>query len=192
MSDVASGGGVRREDIVTRLLLIVATTAGVLLTAAASPASAQEWPSKPVHILVGFGAGGGTDVATRILADGLSESLRSAIHRRKSTRRRRHHCRRYSRQGAERRLHHRLAQHGHSVSAVTVKQISYDPVADFAPVGMFTNSAFVVVVPKNSPATDIKSLVEFVNKQPGKLNYSTVGLGSLSISSQSICASAPR
>jgi tripartite-type tricarboxylate transporter receptor subunit TctC len=52
------------------------------------------------------------------------------------------------------------------------------PVADFAPVGIFTNSAFVVVVPKNSPATDIKSLVEFVNKQPGKLNYSTVGLGS--------------
>ena len=90
MSDVASGGGVRREGIVTRLLLIVATTAGVLLTAAASPASAQEWPSKPVHILVGFGAGGGTDVATRILADGLSRVSRSAIHRRKSTRRRRH------------------------------------------------------------------------------------------------------
>jgi len=34
------------------------------------------------------------------------------------------------------------------------------------------------VVPKNSPATDIKSLIEYVNKQPGKLNYSTVGLGS--------------
>ena len=67
---------------------------------------------------------------------------------------------------------------GHSVSAVMVKQVPYDPVADFAPVGIFTNSAFVVVVPKNSPATDIKSLVEFVNKQPGKLNYSTVGLGS--------------
>ena len=49
---------------------------------------------------------------------------------------------------------------------------------DFAPVGIFTNSAFVVVVPKNSPATDIKSLVDYVNKQPGKLNYSTVGLGS--------------
>jgi tripartite-type tricarboxylate transporter receptor subunit TctC len=34
------------------------------------------------------------------------------------------------------------------------------------------------VVPKDSPATDIKSLIEYVNKQPGKLNYSTVGLGS--------------
>jgi tripartite-type tricarboxylate transporter receptor subunit TctC len=178
MSDVASGGGVRREDIVTRLLLIVATTAGVLLTAAASPASAQEWPSKPVHILVGFGAGGGTDVATRILADGLSESLGQQFTVE-------------NRPGAGGTIAGGIAAKapkdgytivslsmGHSVSAVTVKQISYDPVADFAPVGMFTNSAFVVVVPKNSPATDIKSLVEFVNKQPGKLNYSTVGLGS--------------
>lgn len=178
MSDVASGGGVRREGIVTRLLLIVATTAGVLLTAAASPASAQEWPSKPVHILVGFGAGGGTDVATRILADGLSESLGQQFTVE-------------NRPGAGGTIAGGIAAKapkdgytivslsmGHSVSAVTVKQISYDPVADFAPVGMFTNSAFVVVVPKNSPATDIKSLVEFVNKQPGKLNYSTVGLGS--------------
>jgi tripartite-type tricarboxylate transporter receptor subunit TctC len=178
MSDVASGGGARREGIVTRLLLIVATTAGVLLTAAASPASAQEWPSKPVHILVGFGAGGGTDVATRILADGLSESLGQQFTVE-------------NRPGAGGTIAGGIAAKapkdgytivslsmGHSVSAVTVKQISYDPVADFAPVGMFTNSAFVVVVPKNSPATDIKSLVEFVNKQPGKLNYSTVGLGS--------------
>jgi len=59
-----------------------------------------------------------------------------------------------------------------------VKNVPYDPINDFAPVGIFTNSAFVVAVPKNSPATDIKSLVDYVNKQPGKLNYSTVGLGS--------------
>ncbi|MGA7515678.1 MAG: tripartite tricarboxylate transporter substrate-binding protein, partial [Pseudolabrys sp.] len=58
-----------------RLHLIVAPAASFLLTAVASPVSAQDWPSKPVHILVGFGAGGGTDVATRILADGLSENL---------------------------------------------------------------------------------------------------------------------
>ena len=57
-----------------RLHLIVATAVG-FLTIAALPVPAQDWPSKPVHILVGFGAGGGTDVATRILADGLSEAL---------------------------------------------------------------------------------------------------------------------
>jgi len=139
---------------------------------------AQDWPTKPVHILVGFGAGGGTDVATRILADGLSEALGQQFTVE-------------NRPGAGGTIAGGMAAKapkdgytivslsmGHSVSAVTVKQVPYVPVADFAPVGIFTNSAFVVVVPKNSPATDIKSLVEFVNKQPGKLNYSTVGLGS--------------
>ncbi|HTS41584.1 MAG TPA: hypothetical protein VMH84_13710 [Xanthobacteraceae bacterium] len=38
-------------------------------------ASAEDWPTKPVHILVGFGAGGGTDVATRVVANALSKAL---------------------------------------------------------------------------------------------------------------------
>ena len=150
----------------------------LMLIAAAPSAYAQDWPSKPVHILVGFGAGGGTDVATRILADGLSESLgQQFIVENKP--------------GAGGTIASGVAAKapkdgytvlaismGHSVSAVMVKQVPYDAVNDFAPVGIFTNSAFVVVVPKNSPATNIKSLIEYVNKQPGKLNYSTVGLGS--------------
>jgi len=150
----------------------------VLLAAAAPSAFAQDWPSKPVHVLIGFGAGGGTDVATRILADGLSEALGQQFIVE-------------NRPGAGGTIAGGMAAKapndgytivaismGHSVSAVMVKQVPYDPVNDFAPVGIFTNSAFVVVVPKNSPATDIKSLIDYVNKQPGKLNYSTVGLGS--------------
>ncbi|HET7167074.1 MAG TPA: tripartite tricarboxylate transporter substrate binding protein [Pseudolabrys sp.] len=156
---------------------IVAAMA-VLLTAAAPSAFAQDWPSRPVHILIGFGAGGGTDVATRILADGLSEALGQQFIVE-------------NRPGAGGTIAGGMAAKapsdgytivaismGHSVSAVMVKQVPYDPVNDFAPVGIFTNSAFVVVVPKDSPATDIKSLIDYVNKQPGKLNYSTVGLGS--------------
>lgn len=156
---------------------IVASIA-VLLTTAAPSAFAQDWPSKPVHVLIGFGAGGGTDVATRILADGLSEALGQQFIVE-------------NRPGAGGTIAGGMAAKapndgytivaismGHSVSAVMVKQVPYDPVNDFAPVGIFTNSAFVVVVPKDSPATDIKSLVDYVNKQPGKLNYSTVGLGS--------------
>jgi tripartite-type tricarboxylate transporter receptor subunit TctC len=156
---------------------IVAAIA-VFLTAAAPSAFAQDWPSKPVHVLIGFGAGGGTDVATRILADGLSEALGQQFIVE-------------NRPGAGGTIAGGMAAKapndgytiaaismGHSVSAVMVKQVPYDPVNDFAPVGIFTNSAFVVVVPKNSPATDIKSLIDYINKQPGKLNYSTVGLGS--------------
>ena len=141
--------------------------------------AAQEWPAaKPVHILIGFGAGGGTDVATRILAEGLSEALGQQFVVE-------------NKPGAGGSIAGGIVAKapkdgynlaalamGHSVSAVMVKNVPYDPVNDFAPVGIFTNSAFVIVVPKNSPATDIKSLIEHVNKQPGTLNYSTVGLGS--------------
>jgi tripartite-type tricarboxylate transporter receptor subunit TctC len=141
-------------------------------------ASAQDWPNKPVRILVGFGAGGGTDVATRVVADGLSKALgqQFVVENRVGA-------------GgtiaggvvakADKDGYTALAiSMGHSVSAVMVKNVPYDAVNDFAPIGIFTNSAFVVAVPKNSPASDLKSLVEYVNKQPGKLNYSTVGLGS--------------
>ncbi len=142
------------------------------------PAIAQEWPSKTVHILVGFGAGGGTDVATRILAEGLSEALGQQFVVE-------------NKPGAGGSIAGGIAAKapkdgynlvalsmGHSTSAVMVKNVPYDPINDLAPVAIFTNSAFAVVVPKNSPATDIKSLVELVNKQPGTQNYSTVGLGS--------------
>ncbi|MBI3706011.1 MAG: tripartite tricarboxylate transporter substrate binding protein [Rhizobiales bacterium] len=161
-----------------RIYIAVAMIVGVLTAAAAPSASAQDWPSKPVRILIGFGAGGGTDVATRIVAEGLSESLGQQFVVE-------------NRVGAGGTIAGGVAatapkdgytalslSMGHAVSAVTVKQLPYDPVNDFAAVGIFTNSAFVVAVPKNSPATDIKSLVAYVNKQPGKLNYSTVGLGS--------------
>ena len=160
-----------------RLHLIVAAAAGFLLSAVASPASAQDWPAKPVHILVGFGAGGGTDVATRILADGLSEALGQQFTVE-------------NRPGAGGTIAGGIAAKapkdgytilsismGHSVSAVMVKQVPYDPIADFAPVGIFTNSAFVVAVPRNSPTTDIKSLVEYVNKQPRQVELLYRGPG---------------
>ncbi len=155
------------------------TVAAMVLAFAQMPvASAEEWPTKPIRILIGFGAGGGTDVATRIVADGLSELLGQQVVVENRT-------------GAGGTIaggvvakapkdgYTALAvSMGHAVSAVMVKNVPYDPVNDFAPIGIFTNSAFVLAVPKNSPATDLKSLVELVNKSSGKLNYSTVGLGS--------------
>ncbi|HKS86818.1 MAG TPA: tripartite tricarboxylate transporter substrate binding protein [Pseudolabrys sp.] len=161
-----------------RTFFTAAIAAGFVAASIPLPAFAQDWPTKPVHVLVGFGAGGGTDVATRILADGLSDVLgQQFIVENKP--------------GAGGSIAGGVAAKspkdgytilsismGHSVSAVMVKNVPYDPINDFEPVGIFTNSAFVVVVPKNSPATDMKSLIAYVNKQSGTLNYSTVGLGS--------------
>jgi tripartite-type tricarboxylate transporter receptor subunit TctC len=157
---------------------IVASLALAGMAATPLPAMAQAWPNKPIHIMIGFGAGGGTDVATRIVADGLSEVLGQ-----KFTVENRPGAGGTIAGGQVARAapdgYTALAiSMGHSVSAVMVKNVPYDPVKSFAPVGIFTNSAFVVVVPKDSPATDLQSLVAHIKKQPGKLNYSTVGLGS--------------
>ncbi len=141
-------------------------------------AADETWPNKPVRILVGFGAGGGTDLVARILADKLSEVLGQQFIVENKT-------------GAGGTIaggfvakapndgYTALAiSTGHSVSAVMVKQVPYDPVSSFTPVGIVAHSAYVLAVPKDSPATDLKSLVAHVNKEPDKLNYTTIGLGS--------------
>jgi tripartite-type tricarboxylate transporter receptor subunit TctC len=149
-----------------------------LVLVPATPAMAQDWPTKPVRILIGFGAGGGTDVATRIIAEGLSELLGQQFVVENRPGAGGTIAGGIVAKGAKDGYTALAISMGHAVSAVMVKQVPYDAVNDFAPVGIFSNSAFVVAVPKSSPATDLKSLVELVKKSPGKLNYSTVGLGS--------------
>jgi tripartite-type tricarboxylate transporter receptor subunit TctC len=136
------------------------------------------WPAKPVRILVGFGAGGGTDIVARVVAERLSETLSQQFVVE-------------NKPGAGGTIAGGLVAKadadgytalaistGHSVSAVTVKSLPYDPVASFAPVGVLASSTYVVAVPKSSPATDLKSLVEHVKTEAGKLNYATVSVGS--------------
>jgi tripartite-type tricarboxylate transporter receptor subunit TctC len=153
--------------------------AGLALLACAklSVADAQDWPNKPVRILVGFGAGGGTDIITRVVADRLSEVLGQQFVVE-------------NRPGAGGTIAGGIVAKapndgytalaistGHSVSAVMVKQVPYDPVKSFEMVGVIGQSSYVVMVPKNSPATDLKSLIAYVKQNPDKLNYSTVGVG---------------
>jgi tripartite-type tricarboxylate transporter receptor subunit TctC len=156
----------------------IAVAAVALLSCAKlTIADAQDWPNKPVRILVGFGAGGGTDIVTRVVAERLSEVLGQQFVVE-------------NRPGAGGSIAGGIVAKatndgytglalstGHSVSAVMVKQVPYDPVKSFEMVGMVGQSAYVVMVPKNSPATDLKSLIEYVKQNPDKLNYSTVGVG---------------
>ncbi|MEX2035549.1 MAG: tripartite tricarboxylate transporter substrate binding protein [Xanthobacteraceae bacterium] len=161
-----------------RYALRAAIAAAILAAIQSAPIAAQDWPTKPVRILIGFGAGGGTDVATRIVAEGLADVLGQQFVVE-------------NRPGAGGTIAGGLVARapkdgytavalsmGHAVSAVMVKTVPYNPVDDFAPIGIFTNSAIVLAVGKNSPATDIKSLIAHVKSQAGKMNYSTVGLGS--------------
>jgi tripartite-type tricarboxylate transporter receptor subunit TctC len=158
------------------------TATAVLLATLVMPLSvpvwAQDWPQKPIRVLVGFGAGGGTDIVTRILAVPLGEALGQPVVVE-------------NKPGAGSTIASDIVAKapkdgytaamlspGHTVSAAMFKVLPYDPVKDFAPVAMVADSAFVVVARKDFPADDIKGLIALAKKDPGKLNFASVGVGS--------------
>ncbi len=151
--------------------------AGTLL-ALAVPAAA-EWPAeRPIRVLVGFGAGGGTDIVSRIIAPPLSEALKQSVVVENKV-------------GAGGTIAAETVAHAdkdgytalmtspaHTVSAVMMKTLRYDPLKDFADVSLVADSAFVFVARKDFPANDIKGLVALAKASPGKLNFADVGVGS--------------
>ena len=155
---------------------------GALLCALAMtvalPAAAQDWPSRPVRLMVGFAPGGGTDIIARMVAQPLAEILGQPIVVE-------------NKPGAGGTLAagtvaraapdgHTVfvMNNGHAVSAAIYRKLPFDSVKDFAPVSMLCAQPLVVAAGKNFPATDIAGLVKLARAQPGKLNYASVGIGS--------------
>jgi tripartite-type tricarboxylate transporter receptor subunit TctC len=157
-----------------RLAIAVAMAAATY----AAPAAAEDWPSKPIRMMVGFGAGGGTDVATRIIAEPLGEVLGQRIVVENKPGAGGTIAGDLVAKGTKDGYNALMISTGHTVSAAMIKSQNYDAVKDFAPVGIFANSAVAVVVPKDFPAGDLQGLIEVIKKEPGKYNYATVGVGS--------------
>jgi tripartite-type tricarboxylate transporter receptor subunit TctC len=156
----------------------LAIAVALAATAYAPPATAEDWPSKPIRLMVGFGAGGGTDVATRILAEPLGEVLGQRFVVENKPGAGGTIAGDIVAKGTKDGYNALMISTGHTVSAAMIKSQNYDAVKDFAPVGVFANSAVAIVVPKDFPASDLKGLIEIVKKDPGKYNYATVGVGS--------------
>src|SRR5438105_15769862 len=151
-----------------------------LLALGCAIASAQDYPNKPVRMVVGFPPGGGTDVVARILQPRLSELLGQPIVI-------------DNRPGATGTV---AAGHvakwppdgctiitGHvSVNAIAPSLFSnlpYDAAHDFAPIGLAAAVPHVVVVHPSVPVTSLKELVAYLKAQPGKLTFPSAGNGSM-------------
>ena len=141
-------------------------------------ASAQEWPTRPIRLLVGFGAGGGTDILARIVAPPLGESLGQPVVVE-------------NRPGAGGTIAAQqvaasaadghtafLLNNGHAVGAVMYKSLPYDAAADFQPVTMLATMPLVVVAGTKAPYGDLQGLVATAKQSPGRLNFASVGIGS--------------
>lgn len=149
----------------------------LIVAATASGAMAQDWPSKPIRILVPFGAGSPPDVTARVLADKMSRSLGKPVYVENKT-------------GAigmvaMRELMRNPAD-GHTlltmitpllVASTLLKDQSVDPLRDFAPVGQYTWSYSVLVTSANSEAGSMAQLIDAVRSKPGQFSFASGGHG---------------
>jgi tripartite-type tricarboxylate transporter receptor subunit TctC len=157
---------------------IAAAVAAGVIVGMAVPACA-EWPAdRPIRVLVGFGAGGGTDIVARIVAQPLSELLHQTVVVENKPGAGGSIASTDVARAAKDGYTATMISTGHTVSAVMLKALPYDAVKDFAAVALVANSGFVVVARKEFPADDIKGLVALAKASPGKLNFASVGVGS--------------
>ena len=161
-----------------RRIAIAAAVVAVVAGGAVFPAAA-EWPNdRPIRVLVGFGAGGGTDIVTRIIAQPLSELLHQTVLVENKPGAGGTIASNDVAKAAKDGYTATMISTGHTISAVMLKSQPYDAVKDFAAVALVANSGFVVVARKDFPANDLKGLVALAKASPGKLNFASVGLGS--------------
>jgi len=153
----------------------------ILALAWPAPASAQGWPSRPVHMIVPFPAGSSPDLIARILAEKLGPALRQPVVVE-------------NRPGAGGNLGTGLvakaAPDGYTigfsipgplaVNTVLYRKMEYDPFRDLAPVCLVAASPNLLVVDPKLDVNSVQELVALARSQPGKLNYGSVGNGSAS------------
>jgi tripartite-type tricarboxylate transporter receptor subunit TctC len=156
---------------------IFALLASGTLMAAASvaphPAAAAEaWPSRPITIIVPFGAGSGTDIVTRIIGQPLGIALGQNIVV-------------DDRQGANGGIAATYVAKApadgytllmstnspHSANPFLLKNIAYDPVKDFAPVTRIGSFTLMFVINPTLPVKTIPELIAYAKANPGKLTY---------------------
>lgn len=154
------------------------TAAGIAVIALLlSSAQAQEWPSKPVNVIVPFAAGGNTDVMARMASNKLAVELKQTFVIENRVGAGGAIAASYVAQAAPD-GHTLLFGAAPQIAVVPrIQRVNYDPLKSFAPVSIFGTGPFILAIHGEIPA---KTLAEFVAYGKGrKLNYGSGGVGSI-------------
>ena len=144
-----------------------------------APATAQEWPTRPVTMIVPFAAGGQVDVLARVLAPRLSEVLGQQVVVENvgggggmigSSR--------VARGAPDGHLFVLGSISTHTFNQTLFKQPLYNVVTDFTPVALIAETPLVLVTRKDLPATNLKEFAAFVKANGEKAKYGSAGVGS--------------
>ena len=139
---------------------------------------AQSYPNKPVRIMVGANAGGGTDIIARMLAEKMGEAFKGSFVV-------------DNKPGASNTiaadLPAKAPADGHTLLVATntgqaiaphLIKLSFDPIKDLTPVGLIVTVPNVLVVGANVPANNVAELVSLMKAKPNEFKYASSGVGS--------------
>jgi tripartite-type tricarboxylate transporter receptor subunit TctC len=142
------------------------------------PAWAQTFPGKPIRIVVGFAPGGPADVMARLVGQRMAAILGQSVVI-------------DNRPGAGGTIGARAVAESDAdgytlllgntstlvISPLTYKNVNYDAVKGFAPIALLGITSNLLIVNPALPATSVKELIALARARPGKLNYSSAGIG---------------
>jgi tripartite-type tricarboxylate transporter receptor subunit TctC len=152
--------------------------AATLLAAGAGAARAEDYPSRPVELIVPFAAGGGSDLLARLTGEGLARRLGQTFVV-------------INRPGANTNIGTlsvaRAKPDGYTLLIASVglaanpslyTKLNFDPLADLAPITLLANSPTMLVVPPALPVGSLSEFIAYAKARPGELNYGSYGAGS--------------
>lgn len=161
----------------TRLFGIRAALVAIVFSVTASSLPAQDWPNRPIRIVVGFGAGGGTDIAARIVAEPLSKALGQPVVVENRVGAGGNAAAELVAKGPKDGYTALMMSNAHAVAPALNKSLRYESIADFAMVSLVGTAGLVLVVAPEFPAQDLKGVITHVKANPGKLNFGSAGVG---------------
>ncbi len=149
------------------------------LVATAAPACAQQYPSRPIRLVLPFGAPGGTpDIIARLIAPKLTEAWGQQVIVE-------------PRVGAGGTIGTEvvanappdgytilLTSPSHAINVTLYPKLNYDAIADFAPITQLVEVPNILVIHPSLPARTVKALIALAKAKPGSLNYGSAGSGS--------------
>ncbi len=160
------------------MITAVLRSACMLALIAATPAGAQQYPSRSVEIIVPFAPGGGNDVLARIIGEGLGRRLGQSFVP-------------LNRPGANTNTGTlqavKAAPDGHTLLISSVglaanpllyKRLPFNTLNDLAPITLIASSPTILVVPTALPVSTLAEFVAYLKARPGETNYASYGVGS--------------
>ena len=159
--------------------LIAAMASGVLFSFSTDVVVAQDYPNKPIRLIVPFAAGGGSDFVGRLIGLKLTEQMAQTV----VVDNRPGAASLIGTQTAARSAPDGytllLADSGFTINIAFFKDPKYDPVKDFDPISVVADTPYIMVVNPGLPyATSLKDFIAAAKAQPGKLSLGSAGSGS--------------